>query len=357
MGCTLWLIALIVPSIADRGAPESSLDSAAAQLHNQILEYERSVGAMDNGMPRLSANLAPSFAQTTYDTSLALSDSDAQLARATQALQVALAQQQPQQPQQQRQQQQQQQVPPPPSHIIDQRLQQVERQPMPSILSNNLDLAAERLVLQQRLASAQLENTGAMAQNVLARLRQPASSVPTHRTSSLLSLRQQAVNRPKDPLALPQTATTHKNPALFALLLEPLLYGYSAVLWAFFVLLTGASSAICFYAGKSLQFKFPGTQPLADNGEAGYGAAPVQKHETSRRDQFFQYPGSSNHRLAGRAATWDDEEDAEGAEIFIRVPAKPASHSLQQGCRDDELNSHFAAPSGRIQHCGYVDDY
>lgn len=298
------------------------LESAAANLHNQILQYQRSLGEIGLEQIGLPSKPAASLNQLGGRNSLGLNDVDAQLEFATRRLQQA-----------------------------------VDHEQMPG-LSKNLEIASERVALQQQLASAQLEQQGATVNgNVLGRFRQKPAQGSARRTASLLSLRQSgtATRQPSQqhrqgPLALPQIETEtaaktwrQRNPALAALMLEPVLYGYSIIAWAFVMLLSGISSAFCFYAGNKLPLRLPGRQQLPKDDMAA---------SQNNRSQYFQYPTAAKFQRSVAL----DEEDEEGVEAWVRVPIKPERRASTTGYLDEEEDQCIRHPSSHYQQCGYVDE-
>lgn len=215
-------------------------------------------------------------------------------------------------------------------------------------ISEQLQFATERLASQRRLASSQLEQTGMVTLGSLDKLQHAVSSESTRRipfsdrSPDHFPKRppERGTNRsPKQPLALPQTAA--KNPALAALLLEPVLYGYSAVVWALMVLFTGVASAVGLYISKSIALWHVENLQLPTAGDGG------------RR-----FSNDVSTRLNAL-----DEEDVERVESWIKVPVHIASQSRRQDCQgfpDDEFDGEggsFPMPTtGRPHPCGYVDD-
>lgn len=319
---TLLLIATLAPTLADSGLlpAQTHIEPSAAHLHDQILDYQR-----------LLESDTPSLTPAGESSGLSLSENDAELSR-------------------------------------------------------NLELASQRLAAQQSMVSAQLEEVDANAHNVLRglRLRQAASSgVP--RSTSMLSVDQQQqrqMQRPKEQLALPQTISQlwrQRNPAVAALFLEPVLYGYSMLVWAAIVLLTGMSSAFCYFAGSKLPLRRSGTQQPADNARIGepQPTEPPQSATSNRLGQFFRYPGSFFRRpvaLGGERALEEGvEREEEAVENWIKVPAelavrsrrqevwRPQASTTEQGYLDDESDGEadpcLRPPPSHHQPHGYVDEY
>jgi len=332
MVAVLWHLTVVAASFPDVASLPSQMDkdiaAAEAELHNEVLQDRLSFQAI--GMPPLASNFAPQLFEVQSGNSLT---AEAQLQLATRQLQQALARE----------------------HF---------RQQEVSTFSTQLDLAAQRLASQQRLASAQLEQAGVAANRALDNLGAASGSVPM----PFVALQQQAsvgidrpsANRAKEPLALPQTITQlwrQKNPALAALLLEPALYGYSIIVWVILMLLTGISSAFCLL-GNKLPFEHEVHQQLPFDAEAGR----PQFHESAQNGGYnglksgsyglqrvptgsnglFQYPGSYgsvHHAAPSLQQLYEAEEEEEGVESWIRVRVDHAPHS--------QPNNHSY---------GYVDD-
>jgi len=241
------------------------------------------------------------------------------------------------------------------------------------LLQQQLAIASQRLDAEQRVVSEQLEEAGVAAHRMLDDLKVAASSEPTEgmsatkgssqpsRISDRLTAAPGTGGERSEKLALPQTMTQlwrQRNPALAALLLEPALYGYSVIVWALVMLATGISSAFCVYMGK-LQFRNQGLPA------AGQPVEPVQNQRLARLSQLVAYPGSYLSRAAWRGATTSTtaaaapvrevDEEEEGVETWIRMPAQPKSQGYLDES-DGEGEHCRKLPAVRHQSCGYVDE-
>jgi hypothetical protein len=303
--CELVGLALSFPGDAPM-PDEMDIAKAAAELHNQVLQNQLSLEAM--GMPPLLLQGGSSLLDPS-------SGAEAQLQLATQQFQQNLAHEQ-------------------------------FRQQEATSFSTQLDvaaerLAAERLASQQRLVSMQLQQVGVEANRALDSL---AARAPVPMTSPSVAaggarrvaFQRQAEVGPiakQEPLALPQTVSQlwrERNPALAAVLLEPVLFGYSTLVWLVVMLLTAISSTFYFLGDK-----LPGRHLLPADAEAGRRQAPEpsQNGAANRLSSIFRYPGSygSVHNRAADTpmvtrVRQDDEDEIEGVETWIKVPREPVSH-------------------------------
>lgn len=217
-----------------------------------------------------------------------------------------------------------------------------------STMSEQLRLEADGLTSKQRLAASQLDQAGVVALRSLGKSHagsaESARRIPSsERSPDRFAQKppERSTDRsPKQPLALPQTAA--KNPAIAALLLEPVLYGYSAVVWALMVLCTGVASAAGLHISKSIALWHEQNLQLPTAGD--------------RSRQFSNDVPTRPNAL--------DEEDVESVESWIKVPVHMASQSRLQDCPgyvDDEFDGgggSFPMPTtGRHHHRGYVDEH
>lgn len=205
-----------------------------------------------------------------------------------------------------------------------------------SVLAEQLQLASERLAVQQRLAALQLQQA-----KMLDDLRLPQSP---------------------SAVALPQTGETrtelqrHQNPAMAAVLIEPAMYGYYLLLWLGFMIVTGISSALCMWIGK-LPFRHCGYQePPIDSETGRLQQPPVSRQRAaSGRSTFFRYPGSSTNYAAAldrsshashslKKLDEEPDEEPDGVETWIRVPARVTSQDQAPCTRS------------RQEWPGYVDE-
>jgi len=211
--------------------------------------------------------------------------------------------------------------------------------------SKQLDLAAQRLASQQRLASLQLQQEGVDANRALGSLAARAPLPMTSPSVAAGGARRVAFQRQagvgttakQEPVALPQTVSQvwrERNPALAAVLLEPVLFGYSTLVWLVVMLLTAISSGLYF-----LSDKLPGRHLLIADAEAGRRQAPEssQHGAANRLSSIFRYPGSYGSVHSHAAATpvvtrvtQDADDQIEGVETWIKVPREPVSHSHQE---------------------------
>lgn len=197
-------------------------------------------------------------------------------------------------------------------------------------LSHQLELASEGLALQRRLAALQMEQAGMTPQRMMGDLQRPAS--PVARPASFLSLGSKTHARQllPDSIALPQVAVERlKNPALAALLLEPAIYGYSVIVWALVVVLTGISSAFCTCMCMG---KMPCGRALPAEQQ------PPPGPQRNGLSSYFEYPGSFIKERNANSASCsqgpmlkEPEEDAPGVETWTRVPARHASRMTLEG--------------------------
>lgn len=247
-------------------------------------------------------------------------------------------------------------------------------------LTRDLDLASQRLEQQQRQTALQLEQAGEEAKMLLGSF----DHVSTQRALRLSAASRAAANKlvvhheelpaPKK-VALPQTVAEARNPAVAALplVLEPVLslFSYSTLLWIGLAIFSAVSTMCGVQLGKL--YLGPRQRASADActlaaAEAGRPANPSSS--------YYEYPGGNMNRSAARGLArntpQDVEQEEEGVEAWVKVPAPKCSQSDARksnkdwpGYLDDESDSEadrrqattsFPLPSGRLHSSGYIDE-
>lgn len=242
-------------------------------------------------------------------------------------------------------------------------------------LSRDLQLASERLALQQRLASAQLARAGLEAREILGGMGRAAAQRALRRGAGLAPGLVEAAPRAgpgeasskgtKEVAALPQTVSRVRNPAA-ALLLEPVLSVLSVLGWAAVVLCGAATAACGVHLGKA---RFAGSPPRPGAAEGAPRSAADFGGPARSPGGYFRYPGSLLHQPGGRGAgptaSQAVEEDEEGVEAWVKVPAAGRGNEGRQACNtwpgylddEDDCSDVAASPSpGQYHPRGYLDE-
>jgi hypothetical protein len=262
--------------------------------------------------------------------------------------------------------------------LVDQQIQQQEDA---SDIAKRFKLASERLASQQQLAAAQLAEVQAEQKQVshgwqhgaipqaydrmqsapISPHLQGTGSYPGRIFATQGAGTGRAESAKKKSLALPQTVTEvwrQRNPALAALLLQPVLYGYSLIVWILAGIFTGAFPLFCFHLGKRVS----GAQARNSNA----GRLPISQDDRATRSSpgrlssFFVYPGSSLNQRDAQMRPQPQAAEPEGVESWVKVPVhynkKQASGYLDDES-DGEAGRCNVASSSHHQSHGYVDEY
>jgi hypothetical protein len=284
-------------------------------------------------------------------------------------------------------------------------------QPMTSspFLSNQLKIATDRLALEERLSSSKFDEIESHADMALDRMAHPAKGsfapalelvkeelcTPVCRVGNGVCARRsdsqgsefscvcrQPFTGPScaerqgsvEPVTFYQTLTTHtgrlRNPAL-ALLLEPLIYGYSLFSCAVFVMIAGVSSATCMHISRG---------PKEGDNAVDLTEAPAQLPRPQAAEgvvghlkSYFRYP-SAGLAPTPLAAAVESEDDAEVGvssysmrrrqEVWRPVqPGKESPMAVNEAWEgyvddepDDDVQTYSGPRSGRYQPVGYIDE-